>query len=262
MNQSDAGRIVTPEERELEKKCAELATLEGKLADRELEFVTLQNALRTFEARYLRTVGRLYAELDELQAQAAEAQARHAPQNPNLHRQACDVRTRATKSAEAVGSLVKEDNVSEFAPRDDLKKLYREIAKLVHPDLTTDDRERARRTRMMAEANRAYTAGDEVKLRAILDDWVSSPESVQGEGIAAELVRAIRKIHQVKRRLADIDAETSELKRSELFALLERVELARIQDRDLLAGMARQLKHEIVEARTASIKPSSGEAIV
>jgi hypothetical protein len=246
----------------LEKKRAELAILEGELADRELAFVTLQNEARSFEARYLRVVGRLYAELDDVQAQVAEAQARRSPQNPDLHQQASAARTRATESAEVFEAILKGDDVSEFAPRDDLKKLYREIAKLVHPDLATGDVERARRTRLMADANRAYTAGDEAQLRAILDEFVSSPESVQGEGVASELVRTIRKIHQIERRLANIEVEMAELRDSQLYILFQRVETSKAQNRDLLAEMANQLTQQIADARTELTALSSGRATV
>jgi hypothetical protein len=252
---------VTPEERELKKKRTELAPLEAALAQQELDLATLQAELRAFEARYFRLVGRLYVELDELHAQLAEAKARRTPKNPDLYREASEARTRATESAEAVGTaMVGEDATGEFTPREDLKKLYREIAKLIHPDLTTDERERTRRTRLMAEANRAYTAADETKLRAILDEWVSSPESVPGEGVAAELVRTIRKIHQVERRLADIEAETSTLRGSEPHKLKQQVEVAKERDRDLLAEMADQLNRQIAVARTHLDNRSSSDA--
>lgn len=54
-------RRKTPEERELENKHTRLATLEAELAQRELDLATLKAELRTFEARYLREVGVLYA---------------------------------------------------------------------------------------------------------------------------------------------------------------------------------------------------------
>ena len=80
-----AGEIIrsqTPEERELEKKKAELAALEIELIQREIDLATLRAELTDFESRYLRTVGVLYAELDDIEAQIAEAQARRNPPIP------------------------------------------------------------------------------------------------------------------------------------------------------------------------------------
>jgi septal ring factor EnvC (AmiA/AmiB activator) len=64
----------TPEERELKRKQTELDSLETELIQRELDLATLRAELAEFESRYLRTVGVLYAELDEIEAQIAEAQ--------------------------------------------------------------------------------------------------------------------------------------------------------------------------------------------
>ena len=86
-------------------------------------------------------------------------------------------------------------------------------------------------------------------------------ESVLGEGVEAELVRTIRKIYQVERRLADIVAEMTKLKQSDLYALLQRVAAARAQDRDLLAEMAQQLRHQIASARAELTDPLFGAAI-
>jgi hypothetical protein len=247
-------RLQTPEERELEKKRAEVGALQTTLADRELELVTLQRQLRTFEALYFRIVGQLLAELDDVQAQHAERRARQNPQNADLHRHASEARMRASESAEAVGAaLLRADDVLPGAANDELKKLYREIAKQLHPDLTTDERDRERRTRLMAAANEAYAAGDEARLRAVLDEWVSSPDSVHGEGVAAELVRTIRKIHQVERRLADISDAMADITGSELFVLFQRIGAAQRQGRDLLAEMAEELKRQIAASRSDQV---------
>ena len=263
MSHPDLARRQTPEERELEKKTAELAALKAQLAQRELDLATLQNELHAFEARYFRTVGALYAELDDLEAQIAEAEARRHADDQNLRQQAAGARAKATASAHAVSAFrAGDDQGTDFTPREDLKKLYREIARLIHPDLATDDDARARRNRLMAEANKAYAEGHEAKLRAILDEWQSSPESVEGQGVAAELVRTIRKIHQVERRLADIDAETLELKRSELHTLWRRVETEAAQHRNLLAKMAEQLKQRIAAVRTQLTNLSSAGTAV
>lgn len=105
-------------------------------------------------------------------------------------------------------------------------------------------------SRSVVHANRAYAAGDEAKLRAILDDWQSRPESVEGEGIGAELVRIIRKIHQVERRLAEIAATIAELERLDLYKVKQKADAARFGGQgDLLAQMAEQVGRQIDRAR-------------
>ena len=240
---------VSPEQRELEAKRVEFVRLETVLSQRELELTTLQTELRAFEARYLRVVGSRFAQRDDLEAQIAEAFARRRPRDVTANREASDARARATQSAEAAHRALSMHIDETFTPTDDLKRLYREIAKLVHPDLTTDDRERDRRHRVMTDANRAFSDGDAKALQKILEGWETSPDFVQGEGIGADLIRSIREIHQVNQRLTQIDEELGELRHSELYDLKGRSEAARSLGRDLLAEMADQLDAEIDELK-------------
>jgi DnaJ-domain-containing protein 1 len=129
------------------------------------------------------------------------------------------------------------------------KSLYREAARRMHPDLATDENDRFRRERFMAEVNRAYQEGDEARLRSILQEYEASPDSVKGEGTAADLVRVIRKIAQVKGRLTKIDQELAELRNSELFALKAKVDRATASGTDLLKEMAEDLDVEIAVSR-------------
>jgi hypothetical protein len=101
----------------------------------------------------------------------------------------------------------------------------------------------------MAAANRAYEDGDEAKLQAILIDWETSPESVEGEGVGAELIRVIHKISQIQRRFVEIEAEMQELKTSDVYQLWCRTEEATNQGRDLFKEMASQVEREINAAR-------------
>src|ERR1039457_5127453 len=114
----------------------------------------------------------------------------------------------------------------------------------------------------MAEANRAYEEGDEAKLRTILDEWWSSPESIEGEGIAADLVRTIRKIHQVKQRLAHIETEFATLERSDLYRLKEQVETAQSHGQDLLAELADQLNPEIAHLKARLDALTTNETVM
>jgi hypothetical protein len=242
-------KVTSPEARELEKKKAELASLEARLAERELDLATLQAELRSFEGTYLRVVGCRLAELDEIEAQIAEAESRNQPKDPEAQDRASQARARAQESARAVEAEQEAGKREPFAPSENLRKLYREVAKRIHPDLATDESERKRRHELMTEANRAYEEGDEARLEAILRDWESSPESVKGEGPGAELVRVIRKIAQVEDRLKAIDAEIARLEESDLYRLKNQVDQAKEEGRDLLAEMAARVSQQVVEAR-------------
>lgn len=244
---NDIMRSKTPEEQEFSRKLSELDELETELAQRELDLATFKAELHTFETRYLRTVGARYAELDEIQAQIAEAETRIKPKDKKIQEQAAQARAKAKESAQAAW-ITEEPRGEKFRPSESLKKLYRELAKCIHPDLAVDEKERLRRQKLMADANRAYEEGDEVKLKAILAEWESSPESVKGEGIAVELVRVIRKIAQVKKRLGTIETEITQLEESDLYKLKTKAEKAEDEGRDLLAEMALRVDKEVVLA--------------
>ena len=242
---SDIVRNQTPEELELQRKQAELASLEAELIQRELDLATLRADLADFESRYLRTVGVLYAELDEIEAQIAEAQARRRPSDSKMQEQATRARAQAQESAQTARPVAE----PRPKPTENLKKLFREVAKCIHPDLATNDTDRERREKLMAEANLAYENGDEVKLQTILADWESSPDTVEGEGVGAELIRVIRKIAQIQRRLTEIDAQIEQLSLSDLYQLRAKANEAENQGRDLLKEMASQVENQIDAAR-------------
>jgi hypothetical protein len=239
---------VNPEEEELAKKRQELAGLESELAESELRTAGMRVELAVFERRYLRMVGTRYVELDEIDAQISEILARNRPSDQQARDSAEQARTRANDS-QAAAHEQSFGEQKEFSPSPSLKALYRQVAKRIHPDLTSDPAERIRRQKLMAEANLAYERSDEVGLRKILEDYERSPEVVQGEGTGAELVRAIRKIAQIKSRIREIKAEIEQVIQSDLYKLKVKVEEAEKQGRNLLKEMAEMVEGRIAEAR-------------
>jgi len=249
-------KIVNPEDEELDHKKSKLAELETQLADRELELATLRADLIHFEKHYLQTVGRRYAELDDLKAKLAEARAKQQPENAEAREKARQARTQAEESARAAGAANAETaspNESASSERpvrsESLNKLYKQAARLLHPDMTLDGDEKERRHHLMTELNDAFARGDEERIRAILRDWHASPESVQGDGPGAELVRIIRKIAQVEKRLKAIDDELEQVRLGELFKLKQQVEEAKVEGRDLLKELSERLDVDIEQAR-------------
>ncbi|MBI3050537.1 MAG: response regulator [Acidobacteria bacterium] len=238
---------VTPEEHELETKQAELARLQTALAQKELDLTTLRAELRAFEARYWHALGARFIERDALKAQIASAKRERTARTSAPSESGVDP---ASQAHEPPGGRLLEDAKDSFHPTDTLKRLFRELAKLVHPDLATSRADRERRNGLMAEVNRAFEDGDEARLRNILEEWQTSPERVEGEGVGAELIRTIRKIHQVKLRLEKIDEALHELTRSEWYGLKQKYDEALTQGRDLLLEAAQALDAEIAELRS------------
>jgi hypothetical protein len=244
-----AGQIVkklTPEEEELLRKREELASVRAVLAERELELADLRAQLKSFEGRYLRQVGVLYAELDDCEAKIAELEATLRP-SATAGQQAQETRKRANETHEATHGEA--SKARDFQPSADLKSLFRETAKRLHPDFARDEADRLFRTRLMAQANEAYSQGDAEALQHILDEFGNSPESVHGEGVGAELVRIIRQIHQAKKNIAAIENELSSLRASEIAQLKRDVEVAQQDGRDLLAELAADVTNRIADAR-------------
>ena len=237
---------LSPEEEELARKREELALLQAELAERELFLTNLRAELAAFEGQYLRQVGTLYAELDKWNAKAAE---RLADQEGTQEAQsaAAQARTQAEESNSAVsGEAVV---AQEFTSSPELKALYREVAKQVHPDLATDEVDRHKREQLMAEANAAYQRGDVEMLRQILEEYSNSPESVKGVGVAADLVHVIRQIKQVRSRLAQIELVIAALTDSDIAKLRTKVEATRANGRELLTEMAEDVRKRIDLAR-------------
>jgi hypothetical protein len=239
---------VKPEEQELARKREEQIALEAELADRELRAANINAELLAFERQYLHYVGSRYAELDELKAQIAERLAKEQPTNERAQQAAREARARAGDTKNAAGEKGAEAP-SAFKATPEMKRLYRDVAKRIHPDLTSDRDDRAKRQLLMAEANEAYQLGDETRLSKIMHEYECSPEAVHGEGPGAELVRVIRRISQARGRLAEIEAEMQEVLRSDLHQLKSRVDEAQRHGRDVLKEMVGKVEDQISQAK-------------
>jgi len=209
------------------------AEVRARLADVE----DARTALEAFRLRYKQEVGRLHEELDRLELAIAEAEL------GELSRKLDDAGADATPSSAA-----------ENAPRparftsDAVRKLFRDVAKIIHPDLAQDPHARDRRTALMIEANRAYARGDEAQLRWILDTWARSPEAVQGSDDDAARERLERRLAQLGEQLERLDLELADLKATPLWELKTMVDREAIRGRDLVADMVRRLQRDIMVA--------------
>ena len=254
--------------------------LEKQLVERELELETLRGGLLSFEKKYQAATLDRYAQLDELRFRIAELRAQQEPEEPSskvakvVASMAAHMAMPASpggsprprpkrKPPPKAGESKKDADgaaaASGFNPSEELKKLYREVAKTIHPDLADDDQERAHRHAFMTRANEAYEANNQQKLADILSEWHHSPESVRGEDPASKLIRAIRKIARCEDRLVEIDTEMGKLETGGIFGIKLLAEEADKFERDFLDEMTGRLDEEIAGA-TALLQQMEAEA--
>ena len=226
----------------------ELAQLTQDVAELELELATAQAEVADFTRRYYELVGRRMVELDAIQARLAREQVEHAPENAGIRAGAHEKQEAAERSARESERFTKAcaEEPAVFRPSGDVKRLFRQIAQRIHPDRAIDEADRAWRTHLMSEANRAYRAGDETSLREVAALWQEGRGgSLAQSDAVTPAPTLVRQVERMRARLLEIERELQKLFGSTLYELFIAARQARRQGRDLLAEMADKLDHTI-----------------
>ncbi len=224
---------------------ARLAELDAMLVERTTEVARVKSGLDAFEIDYRKRVGALHEKLDTLELEIAEAElgelSKRMEGGP------------ADPSQPAAGRPAPPPRFTSDAAR----KLFRDVAKAIHPDLAHDEATRDRRHTLMVEANRAYATGDEEQLRSILQAWERSPDAVQGSDPEAMRLRLVRRIAQIEEELEMLGQDLAALKDSPLGKLKAMVDAAAASGKDLVRDMVGRLKRDILVAtnRLDALRP-------
>lgn len=224
----------------------DVAALERRVAERERDLLSVKTQLQQLQVRYLSELGALYAELNALDEELAQAEIKAGLRVPDELDEPGEPEPAASGCS------------STSAPSSALKAMFRDIARAVHPDAApaahTDERTRYRRHSLMAEANRAYAERDEDRLRLILRAWKFDEDAAACADPEAERARLHRRAATLTERLAALDADFDDLRSSAIARLQRRIDEARAQGWDLFAEMVRQIKREIAAAQIKLIR--------
>jgi hypothetical protein len=244
-----------PGAEELVRRRAQLQVLSHRLLERERDLAAFRGELHAFETTYRKALGSRYARLDEM-AELLDETAEPVVDDagPGASEEDGPAERYPGQGVPggqnwAWGEREPEREPERAVVSEDAKRLFRQLARLIHPDLAADPQERERRTNLMVAANDAYEQGDVAALERLLEDWHASPEAVTGSGAAAELERTLRRIAQAEASMRRIDEELAELEASAMGWLRRRVEKAAREGWDLLAHMVRELDRQIGEAQ-------------
>jgi hypothetical protein len=213
-----------------------VSALRDHLAELEAEHATLRAELLAFESDYLRAVGIVMAELHELEARilalvavrsgtADDAAAAHA------------ARERARETTTALRSIPVPAGPP---PTEDLKTLFRDAAKRMHPDLQRDPDGRVHAEAFMKRLNLAYRSGDAEAIGNLVRQWETSPYATAAASDSDRLLRAA---------VADAQRRLDEARATELARLMERSLAASMEGRDLLLELKREADAALAAGR-------------
>ena len=241
---SFALQLVTPE------PCrARLSTLVLELALKQAELSAMRLELQELQSRYLREIGGLQAQLFRLQRLVEDEEIRAGIRPP---REDEGVATE-DEPGESAGGGADDPLCSKEAPSPDLKRMFREIARMAHPDLARDPATRHRRHSIMSEANRAYAERDEDRLRLLMRSWYREPDSLVLD-VHADPDRVRQRIIEIIETLAQLDLEAADLRQSAIAELKVKMDRTRAEGWDLFRGMVAQVKNEIGRETAKLIK--------
>lgn len=269
-SQPDEETAPRPEERlERAVRAAEQALIEYEIA-----VETFRVEVENFSRLHHQKLGPMYARLDELEAQIAEARAARSG-DPEDVRKAQEARARVMPMPgveelfhgwmdgeglfpEASAMLTDQPvrPPQRVRPSEEARKLYRELARKAHPDLAQEDEERARREEFITRVNAAYARGDEALLRELAEEWAAGPVPEDRQPSPAEELYA--RLEWLSQRKELLTVVVRELEESAIGSMLK---LAPDDPDKLLEEIAEQLLAD-VSAREAELaellSPPSG----
>lgn len=236
---------------------------EQALIEFEIAVETFRVEVENFSRLHHQRLGPMYARLDELDAQIAEAVAARTGAPEDL-RKAQEARASVLPMPEVeelfhgwMGSdglfpeaqaMLTEQSVQppqKVRPSEEARKVYRDLVRKAHPDLARDDAERVRRDAFIARVNAAYGKGDVAVLRELAQEWETGPAPAEERlSESEELYARLEWLAERKELLA---AMASELEESAIGAMIKMAP----EDPDaLLDEIAEKLLADVAERET------------
>ncbi|MFC9325774.1 rhodanese-like domain-containing protein [Kitasatospora sp. NPDC057015] len=215
-----------PEQQELEERVAatELAWL-----TMDVDVQTLRVEIDNFALIHHQLLGPLYARLDELDALIAEAVAARTG-HPEDVRRAADARRQVDElpDLESLFADIREQEAapaqpeppSRVRPGKDAQRIYRDLARRAHPDLSTDPVEQRRRSAFIARVNEAYAYGDARALEQLAEEWSTDPEAAPAVDSPDRLGWLRQRLEWLTGKIAEVATEQVRLENTAMGELL------------------------------------------
>ena len=157
----------TPEEIAFEEYTLQAAEAESKMLTLESEVADMLRATKRFNDQLTATVAPLLLKIRILEVEVASV----GGIEEDIDKALTALRALMEDYSGAPTTPVDSEDASEWheqAPPEELKIMFRDAAKKIHPDLADDEQDRELRTKFMSELNDAYANGDAEAMDKIL----------------------------------------------------------------------------------------------
>ena len=245
--QSTADAELTRLRVRLNKKREYIAILELELFNTRVtihEFMVLYNERVGHLEEYLRNLRRkLYEVLESQRPEEQEPEADAFAQDNGEEEFTYQERDE-NNGWRKIGKAKK----SKYSPKmeEQIKNLFRELARRFHPDLTSDPEEKKWREEIMTRVNQAYSNRDLKALRSLAeqpDRPVDAPNQTKEQEIAG-LKAELKRLDGV---IADLKARIKHLEESPAWQLKMEARLKRRSGADLLTELEAKINDQIAD---------------
>lgn len=258
---------ILPEEVELEQRRAELASLRAQHAEAAAVLKQLREEIAGFERSYNETLGRRMAELERVEAEITRLSGAYVANEtePEDQENFLDGETysRGRSFSEKSGAAGRGVKGRVWrAEEQDIKALYREVAKAIHPDLAGDGPGDLRHE-LMLKANKAYAEDDFRTLKEILRSWRRQhPDRPAPADTVTELARVKQQIAEEVQAIRDVNAQVEQLRASYVCRFKLRVDESLAAGCDLVSDLIAAADLNIARAlrRLAALKGDKARA--
>jgi hypothetical protein len=256
---------------------ARLRDVLAEVTDLDLELEVLSGALDAFAVAYERRLADAFADADAAErlvrrlqaleddlatlaerartgepppaprrrARRGAARAASAPAGPGWHDAGAGERDPAP-AADPAPAVV--EGPPEVEPEEAARKrLYRRLARVLHPDLARDDAERARLGDLMARVNAAYAKGDRTALE-LMAEKVGAGEPLGELSDEERLAHVERRVATLSRIAASLRREKARLEATRTFRLRDEAVRRESDGRDYFDETRAELAEEAAAA--------------
>lgn len=140
----------------------------------------------------------------------------------------------------------KETKAKDPRTEEKIRKLFHELAKRFHPDLTTDLEEKKYRQEVMTKVNQAYSKRDLKALEALSEQPDRpAPSAIQSREDEINTLKT--ELFRLDGVIAELKASIHHLEESPAMKLMLEARIQRRNGKDLLSEMENKLKEQVVD---------------